>query len=98
MGFVASSPFGGLSLPLPLQEKSLVEIIVVDAGCKDNTMAAVASMKLDLNLRYCTAILYNEEGPDAHIGGEGWTPTPEPPRRRQTEATFTWNGCFAHYQ
>jgi len=33
------------------QEKSLVEIIVVDAGCKDNTMAAVASMKLDVKLR-----------------------------------------------
>ncbi|CAN0424487.1 unnamed protein product, partial [Ectocarpus sp. 13 AM-2016] len=30
------------------QDKSLVEIIVVDAGCKDNTMDAVASMKLDV--------------------------------------------------
>lgn len=35
----------------PPQEKSLVEIIVVDAGCKDDTMAAVASMKLDVKLR-----------------------------------------------
>lgn len=34
-----------------LQDKSLIEIIVVDAGCKDNTMAAVASMKLGVKLR-----------------------------------------------
>lgn len=34
------------------QDKSRVEIIVVDAGCKDNTMEAVASMKLQVKLRY----------------------------------------------
>lgn len=41
---------------LPCQDKSLVEIIVVDAGCKDNTMAEVASMKLGVKIRYT---LYN---------------------------------------
>lgn len=34
-----------------VQDKSRVEIIVVDAGCKDNTMEAVASMKLEVKLR-----------------------------------------------
>ena len=38
--------------PLLLQDKSRVEIVVVDAGCKDNTMAAVASLKLDVKIRY----------------------------------------------
>lgn len=40
------------SMSAEAQDKSLVEIIVVDAGCKDHTMAAVASMKLDVPLRY----------------------------------------------
>lgn len=37
------------------QDKSRVEIIVVDAGCKDHTMAAVASVKLGVKLR-CACI------------------------------------------
>lgn len=40
-----------------IQDKSRVEIIVVDAGCKDNTMEAVASMKLGVKLR-CTSQFY----------------------------------------
>ena len=38
--------------PDPPKEKSRMEIIVVDGGCRDNTMDAVASMKLDIQVRY----------------------------------------------
>lgn len=43
-------------LSVAAQDKSLVEIIVVDAGCKDNTMSAVASLKLDVKIRYPSCV------------------------------------------
>lgn len=38
------------------QVKSLVEVIVVDAGCKDSTMEVVASLKTDVPIR-CSPVL-----------------------------------------
>ncbi|CAB1121429.1 unnamed protein product [Ectocarpus sp. CCAP 1310/34] len=48
------------------QDKSLVEIIVVDAGCKDHTMDAVASMKLDVKLSTTTSV--GGRGPALNAG------------------------------
>lgn len=36
---------------------------MVDAGCKDNTMDAVASMKLGVKLRFVTETKYAENDP-----------------------------------
>lgn len=48
------------------QDKSLVEIIVVDAGCKDNTMAAVASLKLDVKISTTNSV--GGRGPAMNAG------------------------------
>ena len=51
-------------LSVAVQDKSLVEIIVVDAGCKDNTMSAVASLKLDVKIRCIPYVqLYQYQAP-----------------------------------
>eukprot|EP00903_Cladosiphon_okamuranus_P016694 g15390.t2 len=48
------------------EDKSRVEIIVVDAGCKDNTMEAVASMKLGVKLSTTTSV--GGRGPALNAG------------------------------
>eukprot|EP00752_Nemacystus_decipiens_P001225 g1224.t2 len=48
------------------EDKSRVEIIVVDAGCKDNTMEAVASMKLNVKLSTTTSV--GGRGPALNAG------------------------------
>eukprot|EP00904_Undaria_pinnatifida_P008632 jgi/Undpi1/489/HiC_scaffold_10.g03955.m1 len=48
------------------QDKSRVEIVVVDAGCKDNTMAAVASLKLDVKISTTNSV--GGRGPAMNAG------------------------------